>query len=283
MPVTPHDFSSSLVISAQPGSQQTFAAPSHQYAAYPQNNGLPTGALLDSLPGYRANQLSASYSHKYHDVGLWDNVDLTPTDELDYGGGSYYTGSNNDMDIDFNTPPQSGAKLATDAGFIEPSAIDLQESSEPTPQPQVPKRAYPGMHQQQAAAKAQAEAQQQKQREASARQQHSAAVSQGRTVRSPADPVVEDRISRLLNEMRHNSVASTKSDDTVTQDQGTSQHTRAKKEEEDMDEDERLLASEEGKKLSSKERRQLRNKVSARAFRSRRKGNLAGIDFECNY
>lgn len=47
---------------------------------------------------------------------------------------------------------------------------------------------------------------------------------------------------------------------------------RAKKDEEDMDEDERLLASEEGKKLSSKERRQLRNKVSARAFRSRRKG-----------
>ena len=33
-----------------------------------------------------------------------------------------------------------------------------------------------------------------------------------------------------------------------------------------------FLASEEGKKLSSKERRQLRNKVSARAFRSRRKG-----------
>jgi hypothetical protein len=47
---------------------------------------------------------------------------------------------------------------------------------------------------------------------------------------------------------------------------------RMRKEEEDMDEDERLLASEEGKKLSSKERRQLRNKVSARAFRSRRKG-----------
>jgi hypothetical protein len=49
---------------------------------------------------------------------------------------------------------------------------------------------------------------------------------------------------------------------------------RMKKEEEDMDEDERLLASEEGKKLSSKERRQLRNKVSARAFRSRRKGKI---------
>ena len=48
--------------------------------------------------------------------------------------------------------------------------------------------------------------------------------------------------------------------------------TKAKKDEQEMDEDERLLASEEGKKLSSKERRQLRNKVSARAFRSRRKG-----------
>jgi hypothetical protein len=47
---------------------------------------------------------------------------------------------------------------------------------------------------------------------------------------------------------------------------------RMKKDEEEMDEDERLLASDEGKKLSSKERRQLRNKVSARAFRSRRKG-----------
>lgn len=47
---------------------------------------------------------------------------------------------------------------------------------------------------------------------------------------------------------------------------------KLKKQEEEMDSDERLLASEEGKKLSSKERRQLRNKVSARAFRSRRKG-----------
>ena len=38
------------------------------------------------------------------------------------------------------------------------------------------------------------------------------------------------------------------------------------------DEDEKILASEEGKKLNPKERRQLRNKVSARNFRVRRKG-----------
>jgi bZIP-type transcription factor MBZ1 len=53
-----------------------------------------------------------------------------------------------------------------------------------------------------------------------------------------------------------------------------------KKDEEDMDEDERLLASEEGKKLSSKERRQLRNKVSARAFRSRRKEYIGQLESE---
>ncbi|KAF4123763.1 hypothetical protein GMORB2_6464 [Geosmithia morbida] len=55
---------------------------------------------------------------------------------------------------------------------------------------------------------------------------------------------------------------------------------RSKKEEEEMDEDERLLASEEGKKLSSKERRQLRNKVSARAFRSRRKEYITQLEAE---
>ena len=55
-----------------------------------------------------------------------------------------------------------------------------------------------------------------------------------------------------------------------------------RKEEDDMDEDERLLASEEGKKLSSKERRQLRNKVSARAFRSRRKGEFHCIPYLSN-
>ena len=40
------------------------------------------------------------------------------------------------------------------------------------------------------------------------------------------------------------------------------------------DEDEKILASEEGKKLNPRERRQLRNKVSARNFRVRRKGML---------
>ncbi|KAK9476445.1 hypothetical protein V1514DRAFT_298414 [Lipomyces japonicus] len=45
-----------------------------------------------------------------------------------------------------------------------------------------------------------------------------------------------------------------------------------------LDDDERLLQSEEGKKLSSKERRQLRNKVSARHFRLRRKEYITHLE-----
>ena len=87
------------------------------------------------------------------------------------------------------------------------------------------------------------------------------------------DPHVEESISRLLNRMRQSSSASADDEDGDSP-AGTSHMPRIKKDEDDMDDDERLLNSEEGKKLSSKERRQLRNKVSARAFRSRRKGKL---------
>lgn len=88
--------------------------------------------------------------------------------------------------------------------------------------------------------------------------------------KAPAN-LVEAKISRLLEQMRNNSNASSVEDEDENNHE-SSQGSRMRKDEDDMDEDERLLASEEGKKLSSKERRQLRNKVSARAFRSRRKG-----------
>ncbi|KAJ3497780.1 hypothetical protein NLG97_g1634 [Lecanicillium saksenae] len=89
------------------------------------------------------------------------------------------------------------------------------------------------------------------------------------------DPIVEQKITQLLNNMR----AKPNSGSADSQSGGSSMP-RSKKAEEDMDEDERLLASEEGKKLSSKERRQLRNKVSARAFRSRRKEYISQLESE---
>ena len=65
------------------------------------------------------------------------------------------------------------------------------------------------------------------------------------------------------------------SDESIVARSTNNDHTtrRTRTEEEDtMNEDERLLASEAGKKLSSKDRRRLRNKISAKAHRSRRRG-----------
>lgn len=141
---------------------------------------------------------------------------------------------------------------------------------------------YPGMHSQQAA---QAKAQQaQKQQEVLRQQQQRQLHGQQQLPSQPKtqaakDPHVEESISRLLSQMRHNSVASG-DDDASTPTSGMPNLARLKKEEDDMDEDELLLASEEGKKLSSKERRQLRNKVSARAFRSRRKEYIGQLEGE---
>merc|ERR1712144_199352 len=137
------------------------------------------------------------------------------------------------------------------------------------------------MHQQQAAL-AKAQAQQKQQQQIIQQQRQNAMVGQqkqpqrarGSTV---TDPIVEEKISQLLNSMRHSSVGS---DETSNNGNNMSHVQRARKDEEDMDEDERLLASEEGKKLSSKERRQLRNKVSARAFRSRRKEYIGQLEGE---
>ena len=193
-----------------------------------------------------------------------------------------------DMEIDFGSPTQDlfmQSMGSSNTDFVDPAAIGGQEDT-PNMIPAAPAtigRAWPGMHQQQAALKAQAL--QQNQPQVAAQPSRSLAASHSRqpthgstgsVSRQPTDPIVEERISRLLNQMRHSSVASSNDDDaaTPTASNNGPHTTRMKKDEEDMDEDERLLASEEGKKLSSKERRQLRNKVSARAFRSRRKGTL---------
>lgn len=184
-----------------------------------------------------------------------------------------------DMDFDNDSPnglptmffPESSSGPTQ---FVSPNTLVTQSNTSSTPI----KRIYPGMHSQQAA---QVKAQQAQKQEQMARQQQQ--MPQGQkplpspTKTQPAkDPLVEESISKVLNRMRQASAASLDDgeDSPVT---GMSNMPRIKKDEDDMDEDELLLASEEGKKLSSKERRQLRNKVSARAFRSRRKGKSSYV------
>jgi len=114
-------------------------------------------------------------------------------------------------------------------------------------------------------------AQQKQQREAESQQ------SQRRKAASPVDAHAEETIARVVNQIRQNSMMHASMSP-----EGQLMPTMIKKhkDDEDMDEDERLLNSEEGKKLSSKERRQLRNKVSARAFRSRRKEYISQLEGE---
>ena len=271
--------SSNNHIPIQP-SPRTFAPPTHQYGQHKQQAGLSVGALATTYGVNQIDNFSYPRNQQYYPIMPSDGYfGMNNTDDLlDFGSAPNQTPSG-DMDLDFGNSPLDLDPSGID--FINPAAIADQES---TNQPQSsqthPGRAYPGMHQQAAQAKAQAEAQKQQaiaQQQRSASSQHSRQSSRtGGSARPPTDPHVEESISRLLNQMRHSSVTSSNDDDaaTPTANGGLSHSSRMKKDEEDMDEDERLLASEEGKKLSSKERRQLRNKVSARAFRSRRKGKF---------
>jgi hypothetical protein len=255
---------------------QPHAKPSHEYERFKQQTGLPSGSIAG---------LSAGYSTGYN---MFSSTGL---DEMAMmGGDSMMDGAWNGlpMDVGMNMNleyHQSGGYGFADTSqddFVDPSAITHEEV------PNV--RVWPGMHQQQAAmAKAQAQVQQQraqqvahqKQQQAMAQQQQQQQQQQQSRLRSTSsanhkttsplsDAHTEEMITRVVAQIRADSRNASSS---MQDNHSLLPHIiRAKKDEDDMDEDERLLASEEGKKLSSKERRQLRNKVSARAFRSRRKG-----------
>ncbi|KFY71954.1 hypothetical protein V499_07882 [Pseudogymnoascus sp. VKM F-103] len=263
-----------------PPRQQSHAPPSHPYDAHKQQTGIPTGGLATTLAINNNSQMYAGYGYLSGVDNSDDFSDMGFNAGSASGSGSF---DNLGMDIDYDSP-------TVDPAFFFPplpSAADYASQTQtPVPAPAVKVEAsnvgrlWPGMHQQQAAM-AKAEQQRKQQQMLIAQQQrHSAVPTQAAKARArPAtDPIVEEKISQLLNSMRQNSEASSNGDEDVAE--GHGHGGRSRKDEEDMDEDERLLASEEGKKLSSKERRQLRNKVSARAFRSRRKEYIGQLEGE---
>jgi hypothetical protein len=225
---------------------QTPSKPTFPYDDHKQTTGLPS----NSIPGLGPD--AALYSVPFSNTGL-DEANLME----DYGW--------NSMDTTFFDP----------IGYVDPASITYRQEK---------MRVYPGMHSQ--AAEALQRKQQQQQQQLQLQQQQQQRQQPNRphpTAKRPSGQLPGDHneevISRLLSQMRHGRQASNhslKSD----RDHATPLHhiVRSRKEEEEMDEDERLLASEAGKKLSSKERRQLRNKVSARAFRSRRKEYITQLE-----
>ncbi|PBP26230.1 bZIP transcription factor [Diplocarpon rosae] len=244
-------------------SQPDLSGPSHNYSMYKQQTGIPQGAVASTLAVNQMNQQYGYSSEAY--------LSTYPTEDLiDFGTAPNRAGFD-DMEEYDASPKQEPAFFYPESSpdFINPQTTVSGPAALPAQTSHVG-RLWPGMHQQQAAlAKAQA---QQKQQQQIIQQQRQAALPPQPKPRArgaqAADPIVEEKISQLLNSMRHGSVGS---EEHASHGTHLSHVQRARKEEEDMDEDERMLASEEGKKLSSKERRQLRNKVSARAFRSRRK------------
>ncbi|KAI0131400.1 hypothetical protein F4814DRAFT_167792 [Daldinia grandis] len=253
---------------------QALSGPSHRYDQYKQQTPFVPGALTSTIAINNSSQISG-YALDYIPAEIGSNEDT-----FDFNTVPSRNMAATDMDLDLDFENQGDASFFfPPETTVDPNAI--RRESQAIASPTVPSqtsnvgRMYPGMHQQAALAKAQA---QQRQQQHLIQQRQNQQAKQHRSKASvPSDPIVEQKITQLLNSMRSKAGAS-------PGDSGDNspllQLPRPKKEEDDMDEDERLLASEEGKKLSSKERRQLRNKVSARAFRSRRKEYITQLEAE---
>lgn len=240
-----HATSSNTLVYQDDDDRQVFAGPSHEYDRFPQQTGIVAGDVRRLA---NINQQGDGFGFGGFSSGI---------DESSFGWEV-----DSDLNMDMNNPVMFNK-------FVDPTYIEAEE-----PQSNVG-RLWPGMHQQAALAKAQQVP------------QPSAQQNKGKgRAGSSSDPHTEESISRLLSQMRQqNNLSSVPEEDDMLSNSYMSgmsqaQLARLKKDEDDMDEDERLLASEEGKKLSSKERRQLRNKVSARAFRSRRKEYIGQLEGE---
>lgn len=245
-----------------PTTSQSMNGPSHNYGMYPQQTGFVPGAIAHTMAVNQSNDTG------YQASGSLEYLSgLSPeTDAFNFNTSP----SQSAMDLELDSQSDSQQFFPT----INPSNIE-QDTSSMSSQSSSVGRLWPGAHSQAALAKAQAQQRQQQQQFLHQQAQRQTTQKSRGKVPQPTDPIVEQKITQLLKSMRAKPAGADDDDQSVN-----NNLPRAKKDEEDMDEDERLLASEEGKKLSSKERRQLRNKVSARAFRSRRKGKLQSRTFD---
>jgi len=248
---------------------QTSTKPSFAYDEHKQTTGLPPG----SIPGIGQSLTEDTFSTMFSNTGLDDMMGLGAV-SLDPN----WTNSMDPMEISpmigapaQSFPPLNSHAFLTPSGYVDPMTVTQQAS------PQARQRVYPGMHQQlaeQQRLQQQQQKEQQKEQQQQAQAQHQQQSSpqqmgsRSQSMHSNTD--TESVIRQLVNNARQQNQQNTAS--SIEPAVSVSQFPRPRKDGKPMDEDEALLASEEGKKLTSKERRQLRNKVSARAFRSRRKG-----------
>lgn len=254
--------------------QQPMSGPSHNYELYRQQTGFVPGAIANTMA---VNQTNNTGYQDYNSLNYLSS--FTPDDNMfDFNTSpSQATLGGSEIDMEFDSPSDTQNFFST----VNPSSIEQDTNAIPSPSANTQTsnvgRLWPGAHSQAAMAKAQAQQRQQMMQQQQQQQRQSSQQPQKARGKAPqqTDPLVEQKITQLLNSMR----AKPADPDALNQ-ANLGNLPRAKKEDDEMDEDERLLASEEGKKLSSKERRQLRNKVSARAFRSRRKEYITQLESE---
>lgn len=256
-------------------SQQAMSGPSHNYELYRQQTGFVPGAIANTMA---VNQTNNTGYQDYNSLSYLSS--FTPEDNVfDFNTSpSQATLGGSDLDMDFDSPSDTQNFFSTiNPSTIEQDANAITSPSSVNTQTSNIGRLWPGAHSQAAMAKAQAQQRQQMMQQHQQQQRQSSQQPQKTRGKAPqqTDPLVEQKITQLLNSMR-----AKPSDPDALNQANLGNLPRAKKEDDEMDEDERLLASEEGKKLSSKERRQLRNKVSARAFRSRRKEYITQLEAE---
>lgn len=223
-----------------------FSGPSHEYRSHTQQTGsLPVDA------GYYRDLIPSSLSPDNTQYMQFGTDYLTPPSAADIMPTFSYQESTADFINPGAIAPFDGLdSIKPEAGLV-PAPLPVTTA----PPMATAGRYYPGIHQQQAVYQQQQLWQQQ--------------LQKSQQQKAPSPSTVEESVDKIMNSLRiHKAPSSARSPSVLP-----NIPKLKKKDEDEMDEDERLLASEEGKKLTSKERRQLRNKVSARAFRSRRKGN----------
>ncbi|GAO17410.1 uncharacterized protein UV8b_06132 [Ustilaginoidea virens] len=239
-----------------PTTSETMNGPSHNYGMYPQQTGFVPGAIAHTMAVNQTN--NTGYQEDFY------LSTISPeTEAFDFNASP----SQATMDLEL-----SQADCQQFFTTVNPNSIE--QNGSPLSQTSSIGRLWPGAHSQAALAKAQAQQRQQQFAQQKQSQRQTPQKPRGKASH-PSDPIVEQKITQLLNSMRAKPAGAEPESQS-----SLNNLIRSKKDEEDMDEDERLLASEEGKKLSSKERRQLRNKVSARAFRSRRKEYITQLELE---
>ena len=237
--------------------------PSQNYDFYCQQTRILRGSVANTLA---VNSYNVQINqHRYRDADTAATEDF-----MDFGTSPRWHGSFSDIDIKFASPMAEPAFFYPKSGdFNDPSSIRASFLS--TNAPHTPSSSAvnlrPGIHQQQAATvNAQARQRQQQPQTTGVRPEQSQRIQ---APHPPINALVEEKISQLLKSIRQSS-SSAKGDDSQISLPGLRQTQRAKKDK--MDEDKRLLDSQECMKLSTKERRQLRKKVCAREFRWRKKG-----------